>query len=61
MPEDEQQPAPRTKDLAIDAALDELAGAAGAEHPTAADLDGVLAAGEHVHQTLTSRLNDLGS
>ncbi|MEN3123950.1 hypothetical protein N5P18_13915 [Janibacter terrae] len=45
----------QTGDLVVDAALSDLAGV------DAADLDAVLAAGESVHATLTSRLSDLGS
>lgn len=46
---------PQTGDLVVDAVLRDLAVV------DEADLDGVLAAGESVHQTLTSRLSDLGS
>lgn len=46
---------PQTGDLVVDAALRDLA----AVDPT--DLDAVVAAGESVHATLTSRLSDLGS
>ena len=58
MPEDqtdttsEVTPAPETGDLVVDSALTDL---------DTADLDAVLAAGEAVHATLTSRLSDLGS
>ena len=45
---------PETGDVAIDAATRELAGA------PADDLDAQLSAGEAVHRTLQSRLNDLG-
>lgn len=48
-------PAPETGDLVVDAVLADLA----AVDPT--DLDGLLAAGESVHATVTSRLSDLGS
>jgi hypothetical protein len=46
--------APETGDIVVDAALRDLASV-----PTD-DLDGQLAAGEHVQQTLRSRLGDLG-
>lgn len=46
---------PQTGDRDVDAALVDLA----AVDP--ADLDALLAAGESVHVTLTSRLSDLGS
>lgn len=46
---------PETGDLVVDAALRDLAAV------DAEDLDAVLAAGESVHATLTSRLSDLGS
>ncbi|WP_068258567.1 hypothetical protein [Janibacter limosus] len=46
---------PQTGDLVVDAVLDDLAGV------DTADLDAVLAAGDAVHTTLTSRLSDLGS
>lgn len=46
---------PETGDLVVDAALADLAAV------DASDLDAVLAAGESVHATLTSRLSDLGS
>ena len=46
---------PETGDLVVDAALTDLA----AVDPR--DLDEVLAAGDSVHATLTSRLSDLGS
>ncbi len=45
---------PQTDDIVIDSALRDLA--AVPEH----DLDGQLAAGEHVQRTLQSRLADLG-
>ena len=46
--------APETGDAVIDAALRDLAAVA------PEDLDGRLAAGEHVQRTLQSRLADLG-
>ncbi|WP_282072250.1 hypothetical protein [Janibacter hoylei] len=61
MPEDqtdttsEATPAPETGDLVVDSALTDL------DAVDTADLDAVLAAGEAVHATLTSRLSDLGS
>ena len=45
---------PETGDIVIDAALQDLAAA------PADDLDARLAAGEHVQETLRSRLGDLG-
>lgn len=48
-------PPPRTGDPAVDTVLADLAAL------ERADLDGMLAAGESVHATLTSRLSDLGS
>ena len=45
---------PRTDDIVIDAALRDLAAVPDD------DLDGQLAAGEHVQRTLQSRLADLG-
>ncbi|MBR7742087.1 hypothetical protein KC207_02120 [Phycicoccus sp. BSK3Z-2] len=53
-PEARRPEPPETGDIVIDAALGDLA----AVDPT--DLDGRLAAGEHVQQTLRSRLGDLG-
>ena len=51
-----ERPAPpETGDIVIDAALGDLAAV------PADDLDGRLSAGEHVQQTLRSRLGDLGS
>ena len=61
MPEDQTDttsqvtPAPETGDLVVDSALTDL------DAVDTADLDAVLAAGEAVHATLTSRLSDLGS
>lgn len=46
---------PETGDLVVDAALRDFA----AVDDT--DLDATVAAGEAVHQTLTSRLEDLGT
>ena len=46
---------PETGDLVVDAALRDLAAVDGS------DLDATLAAGEAVHETLTSRLSDLGT
>lgn len=48
-------PTPETGDLVVDAALADLAAV------DSSNLDAVLAAGESVHATLTSRLSDLGS
>jgi hypothetical protein len=45
---------PQTDDIVIDAALRDLAAV------PEEDLDGQLAAGEHVQRTLQSRLADLG-
>ncbi|PKW28307.1 hypothetical protein [Phycicoccus duodecadis] len=53
-PAEEAVEAPETGDILVDAALRDLAAV-----PTD-DLDGQLAAGEHVQQTLRSRLGDLG-
>ena len=58
MSEQQQEPAegaPETGDLVVDAALRDF----DAVDPH--DLDATLAAGEAVHETLTSRLSDLGT
>lgn len=47
--------APETGDLVVDAALRDFAAV------DDGDLDATLAAGEAVHETLTSRLSDLGT
>ncbi|GAA8849619.1 hypothetical protein DUHN55_30700 [Helicobacter pylori] len=54
-PEPMPEGTPATDDLVVDAALRDLS----AVDPD--DLDAVLAAGESVHATLTSRLSDLGT
>lgn len=54
-PEPMPEGTPATGDLVVDAALRDLSGV------DPSDLDAVLAAGESVHSTLTSRLSDLGS
>ena len=51
---DDVETPPETGDLVIDAALRDLAAA------PADDLDAQLEAGEAVHRTLRSRLDDLG-
>lgn len=54
-PESSDIEAPETGDIVVDAALRDLA----AVPPE--DLDGQQAAGEHVQDTLRSRLGDLGN